>query len=402
MFYSLYLFVILFNFTQNIQPSAWSQSFHIQNKYLVAFVGLPINFLINATYMLFYKQYFSSLNLNKAVYKKLNLLIFGNLLFCIIQFFIEIIWPDKPFYFRLSVLFLTLLMASYPLFLMWKEKFENYFYILLGSLLLLIGFILSILATITNNYTTTQFDTDLTAVLGAVAEILLFNYAIQDMHSKNERALLIAEQEKKRLLFEEHIRLSADLHDEVGSTLTSIHILSKIIKDKIGFASAEFSNYATQLESQVGRVMQSISDIVWGFRSDLNTMDDFVIRLHDLLQQTLEPCDILYHINIQPSIKNLSLNNLQRTNLLLVFKESINNIIKYAEASKVDIKLSDNKAFLEMTITDNGIGIKAEKLNTRYGNGLRNMEKRMLKLNGSFQINSVENKGTSLKFAIPL
>ena len=148
--------------------------------------------------------------------------------------------------------------------------------------------------------------------------------------------------------------------------------------------------------------MQSISDIVWGFRSDLNTMEDFAIRLHEFLQQTLEPCDILYHINIQPGIKNLSLNNLQRTNLLLVFKESINNVVKYAEASKVDIILSDNKAFLEMIITDNGIGIKAEKLKTRYGNGLRNMEKRMLKLNGSFENNSIENKGTSLKFAIPL
>lgn len=201
------------------------------------------------------------------------------------------------------------------------------------------------MATITNNIINTQFNTDLTEVLGTVVEVLLFNYAIKNMHSKNERALLIAEQEKKRLLFEEHIRLSADLHDEVGSTLTSIHILSKIIKNKIGFASTEFNNYATQLESQVGKVKQSISDIVWGFRSDLNTMDDFVIRLHELLQQNLEPHEILYHINIQPGIKNLSLNNLQRTNLLLVFKESINNVVKYAQATKVEIILSDKQVF---------------------------------------------------------
>lgn len=55
-----------------------------------------------------------------------------------------------------------------------------------------------------------------------------------------------------------------------------------------------------------------------------------------------------------------------------------------------------------MIIANNGIGIKAEKLKSRYGNSLRNMEKRMLKLNENFEINSAENKGTSLKFAIPL
>ncbi len=402
LFYCIYLFVILFNFSQNIQLNEWSQLFRIENKYCVIFVGLPINFIINATYMLFYNEYFLIKKTNPNLFKKMRLLFFGNIICCIIQFCIELLFPNKSYYINYIVLVITLLMVCYPLFAMWKEKLNDYYYILLGSLFLMIGFILSIVAFAINKTFNYTIDTDLIAVVGAVAELLFFNYAIQDRLAKNEKALIIAEQEKQHMLAREHMRLSADLHDEVGSTLSSIHILSAIMQKKVLPNDLETKKYATQLTTQVATVMQSISDIVWGFRTDLNTVDDILIRFQEIANQNLEPRNINYFFEIQPEVKKLVLNNMQRTNLLLVFKEAIHNIVKYANASVVKIDITCNDYFLVMTITDNGIGFNKGSLVNTKGNGLRNMEKRMEQIKGRFQIISTKNEGTELVYKLPI
>ena len=271
----------------------------------------------------------------------------------------------------------------------------------MGSSILGVGFLISVFLAIYNDINGTHYNTDVLAALGTLGEIFIFNYALQQKTNQQEKELIIAQYEKNKILDNEHMRLSADLHDEVGSSLSSVHIHSLMIQKKMPQMEDGIKSHVLQITEQVSSIMQSISDIVWGFRSDLNTVDDLMIRLSELLHQTLEPNNIKYRINIMPTIKKRQLNNMQRSNLILLFKEAVNNILKYAQATEVTINLNAGNSFFTFEIIDNGIGFIQEAPDFKPGNGLRNMKKRMQQLNGSFTILAQPDSGTTLKFKFP-
>jgi len=202
----------------------------------------------------------------------------------------------------------------------------------------------------------------------------------------------------KRLLEIERVRnnIARDLHDDIGSTLSSINILSKValVEQK-----SNPQHYLQKIGDQSARIMEEMSDIVWSIHSGNDAMDKIITRMREFIYETFEPLDITCQFS-EKIEGELSLDTEKRKNLFLILKEGVNNAIKYSHATHIEITLIKINQSLVMSIKDNGQGF--DEKNIKAGNGLRNMRERSKEIHGNITINSSLGNGTAIKLTFPI
>ncbi|MBL7751432.1 MAG: tetratricopeptide repeat protein [Chitinophagaceae bacterium] len=193
--------------------------------------------------------------------------------------------------------------------------------------------------------------------------------------------------------------IAKDLHDEIGSTLTSIKILSEVSERNIHTDQAKTSSFIKKITEQSAAAQQGISDIVWAVKPENDKLENMVIRMREYVAQTLESRNIQTLIEIDEEVLHQRLSMSQRRDFFLIFKEAINNIAKYAEANLVTIHLRGREQGLGMRISDNGKGFDLQA--ARSSNGLKNMHTRAESLHGRVEIKSQSGQGTVVDLYIP-
>jgi signal transduction histidine kinase len=195
-------------------------------------------------------------------------------------------------------------------------------------------------------------------------------------------------------------KVARDLHDDVGSTLTSINILSEMSIQKINGNDSEIGDYLKRISNNSSQMMDAMDDIVWNIKPSNDTMVKIIARMREYAATIFEPKEIIYRFVNEEMVKNISLNMDVRRSLLLIFKEALNNIVKYAGARMVSIEFKLIKDNLYLTIRDDGKGF--DRRIVKYGNGIENMTKRAANFNGGLEIESMENVGTKVIITIPV
>jgi len=205
-------------------------------------------------------------------------------------------------------------------------------------------------------------------------------------------------QQRKRL---EKIRnrIATDLHDDMGSTLSSIRIFSDVAKKQIE-EKPETVQLLDRISNNATSLSENMQDIIWTIRSDNDTLEDLVSRMREFGLRVCDAKNIRFNIIVSQSFKASKLTLEQRRNLYLIFKESLNNAVKYAEASQIDLHLNLKSRFLKMEISDNGKGFDMDKI--KRGNGLNNLEKRAKEIDGQIDIKSEPGKGTCINLMMVL
>lgn len=193
--------------------------------------------------------------------------------------------------------------------------------------------------------------------------------------------------------------IAKDLHDEIGSTLTSIKILSEVSEKNLYKDQFKTSEFLQKITEQSASAQQGISDIVWALKPENDKLENMVIRMREYVAQTLESKNIQTVINIDEQVLAKTLDTGQRRDFFLIFKEAINNIAKYAVAAKVHISLEKKGNDLLMKITDDGIGFDTARQTS--SSGLKNMRSRAQTLKGHLHIESANEKGTLVTLVIP-
>jgi len=199
-------------------------------------------------------------------------------------------------------------------------------------------------------------------------------------------------------------RLSRDLHDDIGSTLSSINILSTVARrkaetgDEAG-AAASLSGISERTQ----RLMRNMSDIVWSVDPEKDTMEELLVRMREFGAAVLEPKGITYRFASAREL-GIALPPAMKSNLYLIFKEAVNNAAKHAQATEVIVSFSRENNRLRMTIADNGQGMESRGSlgNTAGGNGLRNMHARALEMKADLFVNSIPEQGTTIGLVVPL
>lgn len=195
-------------------------------------------------------------------------------------------------------------------------------------------------------------------------------------------------------------RIAADLHDEVGSTLNSIAIFSRLAEKKLDKKNSEVLVLLDKIKTDSEETVNTIRDTVWAINPDNDSISQLFEKMRSVAFQFLTANDITLDFqNKVETDKNLKINMEQRRNVYLIFKEAINNIVKHAEATfvKVEINKKDDDIFL--SIEDNGKGF--DNTEVYEGNGVKNYKKRADEGFLSVSIQSKIGQGTKIEVLIP-
>ncbi|MFT3680872.1 MAG: two-component regulator propeller domain-containing protein [Ferruginibacter sp.] len=205
-----------------------------------------------------------------------------------------------------------------------------------------------------------------------------------------------------KLLAVEKIRnkVARDLHDDMGSTLSTINILSAMAKSKLNNDAVKTSEYISKISENSQRMMEAMDDIVWSIKPMNDTMQRIAARMREFATNVLEAKDIEPEFIFQEKVYDVKLDMEARRDFFLVFKEAVNNAAKYSKASCVKIKMELEEKTLVLDVTDDGNGFEVKTATN--GNGLGNMLKRADALKAKLVIQSQPGMGTTVKLTVPV
>jgi two-component system, NarL family, sensor histidine kinase UhpB len=205
---------------------------------------------------------------------------------------------------------------------------------------------------------------------------------------------------KQRLRIEKfRNKVAADLHDDVGSTLSSIAMYSEVIKSKTKDVLPETVPMLENMTNSSSQLMEAMSDIVWTINPKNNTFQSLLQRIREFAGELCEAKGIDFKFTQKGEIVNLKLNMDASQNLYLVMKEAINNALKYSQCTELELKVQKEQKELSFSVSDNGIGFDTE--NPNIGNGVTNMKDRIEEIDGKISIKS-SSEGSIIKGVLPV
>lgn len=393
--------------------------FYISNLHVLVF-GEPNNLNFYWYYnepiqMLYFASYFNfvlqSVEINKSDSKLLKWLWKVMMMVIIGYAFGFWIWRSingiktytTAFYaIRVFILFITII-TLWNCFKLRKITFQRY--ILLGSAFF---FILGLLSFSTlffyeehRHFTATTW-----LAIGTFLDIIFFSIAMsyrnqQLIEQYNQTLLEDANQiinmqkevmEKQSALENERSRVASDMHDDLGSGLTKIKFLSDI-----PLPSEKVKENLPKIKSIATDLVENMSEIIWALKEENDTLENLLTYIKKYSAEYLEDNQMEVNLQFPYEVPHYIIKGDVRRSVFLTFKELLHNVVKHAQATHVSIttQLDDN---LTIQVHDNGIGFEIS--NVKKGNGLKNMQKRMEKLQGTFIMEN--NNGTYIRLQIPI
>jgi two-component sensor histidine kinase len=184
--------------------------------------------------------------------------------------------------------------------------------------------------------------------------------------------------------------IASDLHDDIGSTLSSISYYTAAIKKQVKETNPDAISLLDKMENASADTVNAMSDIVWATNPSYDKGADLLNRMQPYASELCSIKNIQLEFESDKSFENAKLNMSVRKNIFLIFKEAVNNAVKYSGCNKLSVRLSRN----EMQIKDNGKGFDVQS--DFAGNGLKNMRQRAREIKALLQIIPEEGKGCSI------
>lgn len=219
------------------------------------------------------------------------------------------------------------------------------------------------------------------AVLILVIGVLLFNrYRIMQQNRQQS----------------ERMRISHDLHDEVGSTLSSIGMVSSFVAGQMDSTNnAGTVRMVEEIASSARQMGEDMNDIIWAINPENDHFESVINRLKNFASRISESRNIQLDFKFEQPLLNCNFSMESRKNLFLICKEAINNSVKYSGCGNLKVYFSNpGRNILRVMVSDDGIGFNPETVSE--GNGIRNIKHRAILLNAELEIVSEPGKGTSV------
>ncbi|MFI5171525.1 MAG: two-component regulator propeller domain-containing protein [Chitinophagales bacterium] len=189
-------------------------------------------------------------------------------------------------------------------------------------------------------------------------------------------------------------KIAGDLHDDIGSTLSSIRMYSDIVANQLSDKNSESTPLLQKMSENSTEMIENMSDIVWAIKPTNDSFKNIESRMFNFVTSLTNARNIELVMEKNESIEGLKLPMDERRDLYLIFKEAVNNSMKYANATKLNIHFTKTGSGLKMMIKDNGKGFDTALHND--GNGLGNMKKRAVEHKWKLVVNSALGKGTEV------
>ncbi|HVE59775.1 MAG TPA: two-component regulator propeller domain-containing protein [Pyrinomonadaceae bacterium] len=233
---------------------------------------------------------------------------------------------------------------------------------------------------------------------GELLEVILVMEDVTDAKRADEIERT-AKSDRLRELEQVRRRIAADLHDDIGSSLTQISIFSEVLRQRVDKSNEKVLELLEFIASSSRELVDAMSDIVWA----INPNKDFLSELSGKMRRFA--ADVFTARNIEftyaaTPIADIALGANLRREVYLIFKESVNNIVKHAECKTVEIELIIENSEIRLILRDDGKGFENNRENG--GHGLFSMNARAVGLGGKLEIVSGKTSGTTVKLTVPL
>ena len=210
----------------------------------------------------------------------------------------------------------------------------------------------------------------------------------------------------------ERMRIAQDMHDEIGSKLTKISFMSERAKGELKGQPP----VAAKLDSIAGTsrdLLKALDEIVWAVNPRNDTLEHLAAYLGQYAVEYLQDTAVECELHIESGLPEFPLSAEVRHNVFLAFEEALNNALKHAGASRVRVEMATAHSRFEITLADNGRGLRIRVLHSpaeapsvpsgkRGGNGLPNLRQRLVEIGGQCSITSRPGRGTRVNLSVPL
>ena len=284
--------------------------------------------------------------------------------------------------------------------------------ILTGSIVAGLGGVLGMLISLLRTYLGiwhTKINVLISGQIGIVIETVIFTASLVYKSRITEREKIAAQKKlitqlrENKLLREKmektRDKIARDLHDDIGSTLSSILLFSNAAKTKKIYKNGDAIKIFKKISKLAENMIDAMSDIIWVINPRQDSMSNILKRMRYYAAPIANAQNMELDFKAEKEIPDIYLDMEKRKDLYLIFKECIINAAKYSKGTCVSVRIYTLNKNLFMEIEDNGVGISGNHDN---GNGLNNMKKRAENSGGQLEINSIKNKGTAIKAMFPL
>lgn len=211
---------------------------------------------------------------------------------------------------------------------------------------------------------------------------------------RHQKVLLEKETEKRNLLEKERERISCDMHDDLGATISAIKLQAEFIKEQL--KNTSISAEVDSLINISEEMNCSMREMLWSMRSDYDNLGEFLKYTTKYGNGFFRNAKILFNVIQNVEDSKVELTTEKRRNLFLCIKEGMNNALKHSKATEVTLLVEQKNNKISVSLSDNGVGINEVK---KDGYGMQTMRKRMEAVKGEFNI-LPQNKGAKLNFVL--
>ena len=233
------------------------------------------------------------------------------------------------------------------------------------------------------------------AVLAILGIIILGVYFYFREKIREQRLIF----EKEKATHEERNRIASELHDDLGSELSTILFLSEnVISEK---DENTRKKQLKKISESSSSLLDQTRDIIWALDTENDSLENLIIQLRSFVTEYTVNNGLEYSLNFPNTIPEAELSGEKRRNILLMLKEGLRNVVKHAQARKVIVEINLGESSLELIVQDDGMGFR-EETKAAKGHGLNNLKKRAKAVGGKIDIQSSESIGTRIEIHIPL
>ncbi len=235
-----------------------------------------------------------------------------------------------------------------------------------------------------------------------VALFLLFSVgATVRVLEKRKYQLRLQRAEQERTLERERSRIAQDLHDDLGSSLTRLTLLSGLVKaDKDSPEQVEV--HANKLSQAADQTVRALEEIVWAVRPGSDTLQSLIDYTTHFANELFDGNSARCRMDLPSDLPALPLPPEMRHNIFLIVKEALTNALKHSRAGEVQVQARLDGSTLQIMVADDGKGFDSASLSDGRRNGLGNMRRRAAAMNASLDVQSALAKGTKVTLSVVL
>ncbi|GAA4236342.1 hypothetical protein GCM10022291_20460 [Postechiella marina] len=351
--------------------------------------------LLQVTFILLYLNKFLPI---KVYYPKVYIVLKYTAIFTFV-FFISGLFLRRfdwfygfSFYFTKAILLVvTVFMYAIALKLAFKKELMAYYFLLAYfPLMSFVAYYILTAFKLTNGFNPLQWE------IVIFVEIFVLTIAMSHKYY-----LLIQENRVyERKIYEQRLKISRDLHDNIGAQLT--FIISSIDNLQYGFniKNDKLTGKLNSISAFTKDTIYELRDTIWAMNKDGISLEDLQVRISNFIDKAhLASRSTQFSFNIDKLLaSSLEFTSVQGMNMYRIIQEAVNNAIKYAGATHVNVDIKKENNSILFSIIDNGKGFNAQTI--IRGNGLNNIKKRASDINASLKIESKIDKGTQITFSV--